>query len=84
MEYSLKKIGEIYFRTPRNTIKSFVNFLAILDQYKEAKWQEELGHVEIDKESNPDLEPLPVDAETIQVNNEPKQTESENLGNFKL
>jgi hypothetical protein len=87
MEYSFKKIGEIYFRTPRNTIKAFVNLLAVLEQNKDLKWQEMLGNVEIDRETNPDLEPLPVDVDTIQssTNNERQQQDGgNNLETFKL
>jgi hypothetical protein len=87
MEYSFKKIGEIYFRTPRNTIKAFVNLLAVLEQNKDLKWQEMLGNVEIDREANPDLEPLPVDVDTIQssTNNERQQQDGgDNLRTFKL
>jgi len=87
MEYSFKKIGEIYFRTPRNTIKAFVNLLAVLEQNKDLKWQEMLGNVEIDRETNPDLEPLPVDVDTIQssTNNERQQQDGgDNLETFKL
>jgi len=87
MEYSFKKIGEIYFRTPRNTIKAFVNLLAVLEQNKDLKWQEMLGNIEIDRETNPDLEPLPVDVDTIQssTNNERQlQGGGDNLGTFKL
>ena len=87
MEYSFKKIGEIYFRTPRNTIKAFVNLLAVLEQNKDLKWQEMLGNVEIDRETNPDLEPLPVDVDTIQssTNNERQQQDGgDNLRTFKL
>ncbi len=87
MEYTFKKIGEIYFRTPRNTIKAFVNLLAVLEQNKDLKWQEMLGNVEIDRETNPDLEPLPVDVDTIQssTNNERQQQDGgDNLETFKL
>jgi hypothetical protein len=87
MEYSFKKIGEIYFCTPRNTIKAFVNLLAVLEQNKDLKWQEMLGNVEIDREANPDLEPLPVDVDTIQssTNNERQQQDGgDNLRTFKL
>ena len=32
MQHCSQRIGEAYFRTPRNTIKEFVNLLAVLDQ----------------------------------------------------
>ena len=86
MEYSFKKIGEIYFRTPRNTIKAFVNLLAVLEQNKDLKWQEMLGNVEIDRETNPDIEPLPVDAEAAQSSSTTEKAKEgeDNLETFKL
>lgn len=47
MEHCNRRIGEAYFRTPRNTIKAFVQFLAVLDQNPGSSWQELLGVVEI-------------------------------------
>lgn len=47
MDHCNRRVGEAYFRTPRNTIKAFVQFLAVLDQNPAASWQELLGVVEI-------------------------------------
>lgn len=58
MEHCQKRIGEQYFRTPRNTIKAFADLLAVLEQNPTVSWQELLGRVELRDESNPDLEPL--------------------------
>lgn len=38
-------IGASYFQTPRNTIKAFIDLLAILDQNPEARWQDLLEQV---------------------------------------
>ncbi len=59
MEHCSKRIGDAYFRTPRNTIKEFINFLAVLEQNPGASWSALLGSVEIQEEFNPDLAPLP-------------------------
>lgn len=32
MAHCFRKVGESYFRTPRNTVKAFAQFLAVLDQ----------------------------------------------------
>lgn len=61
MQHCATRIGDAYFRTPRNTIKEFVNLLAVLDQNPDANWSQLLGNVSIDTETNPDLEPLPDD-----------------------
>ena len=47
MEHCSKRIGDSYFRTPRTTIKSFVNLLAVLEQNPTAQWQALLGGVEV-------------------------------------
>ncbi|RQO54412.1 ATP-binding protein [Paucibacter sp. KBW04] len=47
MEHCSNRIGETYFRTPRTTITSFINLLAVLEQNKGAAWQEILGGVEV-------------------------------------
>ena len=41
------RIGEAYFRTPRNTIKAFVQFLAVLDQNPGTDWRPLIGAVEV-------------------------------------
>ena len=57
-QHCSQRIGEAYFRTPRNTIKEFVNLLAVLDQNPEVSWQQLVGTVEIPAESNSDLAPI--------------------------
>ncbi len=47
MEHCSKRIGEAYFRTPRNTIKAFVQLLAVLEQNPGADWRTLLGRVEV-------------------------------------
>lgn len=63
MQHCAGRIGDAYFRTPRNTIKEFVNLLAVLDQNPDADWRQLLGHVTIAVETNPDLEPLPEESD---------------------
>jgi hypothetical protein len=59
MEHCSQRLGEAYFRTPRSTIRAFLELLAILDQNPQAGWRDLLGTVEIPAEVNPDLEPVP-------------------------
>jgi len=47
MEHCSKRIGETYFRTPRTTITSFINLLAVIEQNAGASWRELLGGVEV-------------------------------------
>lgn len=47
MEHCSKRIGDNYFRTPRTTITSFVNLLAVLEQNPAANWVTLLGGLEV-------------------------------------
>jgi hypothetical protein len=47
MEHCANRIGEAYFRTPRTTITSFVNMLAVLEQNPDTSWQQLLGGIEV-------------------------------------
>lgn len=58
MAHCSERIGDAYFRTPRNTIKAFLDLLAVLDQNPDASWQELVGRVQVEREVNPDLRPL--------------------------
>lgn len=58
MTHCSNRVGDAYFRTPRTTIKEFVNLLAVLDQNPGVKWTDLIGRVEIEPEGNPDLAPL--------------------------
>ena len=57
MNHCESRVGSAYFQTPRNTIKEFVNLLAVLDQNPNASWSQLIDRVEITPETNPDLEP---------------------------
>jgi hypothetical protein len=58
MQHCASRVGDAYFRTPRNTIKEFVNFLAVIEQNPGISWKEMLGNVNVSSETNPDLAPL--------------------------
>ena len=61
MSHCAQRIGDAYFRTPRTTIKEFINLLAVLEQNPGADWHAIIGQVDLAPEANPDLEPLPED-----------------------
>lgn len=46
MHYS-NKIGDSYFRTPRNTIKGFLDLLSTLEQYTDFKWSDIIEKIEV-------------------------------------
>ena len=55
MDHCSRRIGEAYFRTPRDTIRAFVQMLAILEQNPETAWSDLVGKVQIEPEANPDI-----------------------------
>lgn len=42
-----KKIGDSYFRTPRNTIKGFLDLLSTIEQYPSFKWDDIIEQIEV-------------------------------------
>lgn len=57
LNHCANKIGESYFRTPRTTIKSFLDLLSILEQYPNYKWSDLIESVDV----RPDIEPSQVE-----------------------
>lgn len=58
MHHCSQRIGDAYFRTPRNSVVAFLNLLAVLEQNPSTSWQELLEHVQVAADTNPDLQPL--------------------------
>ncbi len=50
MQHCSRQIGDAYFRTPRNSVKAFVQLLSILEQNPDADWQTLLGRVTVTKD----------------------------------
>ena len=63
MEHCSSRIGDSFFRTPRTTITSFINLLAVLEQNPGTDWKELIGGLEVrpDEEGKSDLEVEPDD-----------------------
>jgi hypothetical protein len=51
MSHCEKKIGVAYFRTPRTTIKQFVNLLSIVEQNPGTDWHALIGDIEPERDS---------------------------------
>lgn len=49
-------IGDAYFRTPRNTIKAFLDMLAVIEQNPDISWQQLLDSVEVEEEKDSDID----------------------------
>ena len=51
MAHCSDRIGDAYFRTPRNTVKEFVNMLSVLEQNPGAQWQTLIGSVSPERDA---------------------------------
>ena len=53
LHHCANKIGENYFRTPRTTIKSFLDLLSVLEQYPSYKWSDIIASVDVQQDVEP-------------------------------
>lgn len=72
MDHCNRRIGEAYFRTPRNTIKVFVQFLATIEQNPGVDWRALLGESQI------------VNDEGARADHAPESEEDDDLATLKL
>ena len=58
LEHCSKTIGDSYFRTPRNTIKAFLDMLTVIDQSPDTTWDQliEATAIEAEISSDADIE----------------------------
>jgi len=82
MRHCANRIGEAYFRTPRTTIKAFLDLLAVLEQNPGLDYRQLLDQVDIAADVNPDLEPLPEDDTT--AGPVPRADDDDELSTFRL
>jgi hypothetical protein len=82
MQHCSQRIGDAYFRTPRTTIKEFLNLLSILEHNPGQDWRPLVGAVRLDAELNPDLEPLEPSAGPLPGS--PPAAADDDLATFRL
>lgn len=56
LKHCSQTIGDAYFRTPRNTIKAFLDMLAVIDQNPEITWNSLVASVAIKEDKPSELE----------------------------
>lgn len=56
MAHCNQHVGEAYFRTPRNTIKAFVQMLAVLEQNPGTTWSDLIAQTEIGEDADADAD----------------------------
>jgi PAS domain-containing protein len=87
MNHCSKKLGDAYFRTPRNTIRAFIDFLAVLEQNPQLSWQKLIDGVKVD--ADPGVEQLSGLEDETQDHlptpgSVPKESDNDQLGKFQL
>ena len=60
------RIGDAYFRTPRNTVKEFVNMLAVLEQNPGVDWRDLVGSVEPEGDIDPAADAGDIDDDELE------------------
>jgi hypothetical protein len=63
MQHASKRLGETYFRTPRTTIKAFLDLLAVLEQNPGTDWHPLVGAVEIPQDTGGENDKAPAEDE---------------------
>ena len=56
LQHCSQTTGDAYFRTPRNTIKAFLDMLAVIDQNPTISWNHLIQSVAIDSETPSDMD----------------------------
>jgi hypothetical protein len=56
LHHCSESIGDAYFRTPRNTIKAFLDMLAVLEQNPNIIWSELIKSVSLQEERSSDFD----------------------------
>ncbi|MDE0011476.1 MAG: ATP-binding protein [Candidatus Poribacteria bacterium] len=59
MTHCSERIGDAYFRTPRNTVTAFVNMLSVLEQNLNVDWRELVGSVNVAVDGDGDANDIP-------------------------
>lgn len=65
LQHCSQTVGDAYFRTPRNTIKAFLDMLAVIDQNPSISWNQLVNSVAIEAD-----EPSDMDIEIIEEDDE--------------
>lgn len=79
LHHCANKIGESYFRTPRTTIKSFLDLLSVLEQYPTYKWNDIIESVVVQR----DVEPSQVET-ILQANSTQSSSSDDEFSTFTL
>ena len=59
MTHCSDRIGDAYFRTPRNTVIAFVNMLSVLEQNPGVDWRGLIGAIDVAEDHGEDMSDIP-------------------------
>ena len=76
MAHCSDRIGEAYFRTPRNTVTAFVNLLAVLEQNPGVEWSDLIEELDVAEDSGDDMSDVDESVGAV--------PESDELASFRL
>lgn len=79
LNHCANRIGDCYFRTPRNTIKGFLDLLSILEQHPDVKWSDIIEKIEV----KADIEPTDI-KDILTSRNSLNTNEEDEFATFKL
>lgn len=80
LNHCANKIGDSYYRTPRNTIKGFLDLLSMLEQYPSLKWSDMIEQIEVVQ----DVEPTEVGGIIAQQCATQNKSDDDAFASFKL
>lgn len=80
LNHCANKIGDSYYRTPRNTIKGFLDLLSMLEQYPSLKWSDMIEQIEVVQ----DVEPTEVGEIIAQQCATQNKSDDDAFASFKL
>lgn len=80
LNHCANKIGDSYYRTPRNTIKGFLDLLSMLEQYPSLKWSDMIEQIEVVQ----DVEPTQVGGIIAQQCATQNKSDDDAFASFKL
>lgn len=80
LNHCANKIGDSYYRTPRNTIKGFLDLLSMLEQYPSLKWSDIIEQIEVVQ----DVEPTQVGGIIAQQCATQNKSDDDAFASFKL
>lgn len=81
MTHCAARIGDAYFRTPRETIRGFLDLLALLDQHPDLRWSELFDTVDLTPAADP---AFTLASEDLPTGAGPATLDHDELSSFRL